>query len=104
MAKITFHPLVKQIRGKLYDDFVIKLSPQGEPIIAKRPNMSKVKWSKAQKAHRQRFKQAVENAKAALGDPILRTKYEKIAKKQGNRPWDVALSHYLNRSDLYAKK
>ena len=56
MPKVEFHPLIKQIRGKLYEDLLIKLSSQGEMIISKRPDMSNVKWSKAQKAQRQRFK------------------------------------------------
>ena len=99
MAKVEFHPLIKEIRGKLYDDLVIKLSPQGELIIAKRPDMTKVRWSKAQKAHRRRFKLAVANAKAALADPMLRTKYQRMAKKQKKRPWDVALSHYLQENN-----
>lgn len=58
MPKIELHLLIKQIRGKLYDDFIIKLSSRGEQIIAKRPNISQVKWSKAQKAYPQRFKGA----------------------------------------------
>jgi len=28
MPKVEFHPLIKQIRGKLYEDLVIKPSPQ----------------------------------------------------------------------------
>jgi len=104
MPKVELHPLIKQIRGKLYEDLVLKLSPQGELIIAKRPDMSRVRWSKAQKAHRRRFKQAVADAKAALADPALRPGYERTAKKQGKRPWDVALAEHLNRQKQLAAK
>jgi hypothetical protein len=104
MAKVELDPVIKQIRGKLYEGLVFKLSPQGELIIAKRHDMSKVKWSKAQTKHRRRFEQAVERAKAALADPRLRLKYERMAKKQGKHPWDVALSAYLHEKDLPTKK
>ena len=103
MAKIKFHPLIEEIRGKLYDDLVIKLSPQGELIIAKRPDMSRVRWSKAQKAHRQRFKLAVTYARAALAEPRVRARYERLAKKRGKRAWDVALSDYFKGNNLLAK-
>ena len=65
--------------------------------------MSKVKWSKAQKAHRQRFKQASVYAKAALAEPKVRARYERRAKKQHKRPWDVAMSDYFQRKDLLLK-
>ena len=104
MASIEFHPLVKKIRGKLYKDLVFKISPQGELIVSKRPDMSKVKWSKSQKAHRQRFKEAVAYAKAALAEPKVRVRYEKLAKKQHKRAWDVAVSDYFQGKDRLAKK
>ena len=103
MPKVELHPLIKQIRGKLYEDLVLKLSPQGELIISKRPDMSRVKWSKAQKAYRRRFKQAAENARAALADPTQRPRYERMAKRQGKRPWDVALCEYLDKQDPLTK-
>lgn len=103
MPKVELHPLIKQIRGKLSEDFVLKLSPQGELILAKRPDMSRVKWSRAQKAHRRNFKLAVASAKASLADPLLRAKYERTAKKKGKRPWDVALSDAMREQKQLAK-
>jgi hypothetical protein len=103
MPKVKLHPMFVEIRGKMYDNYVLKLSPQGELILAKRPDMSKVKWSKAQKAHRQRFKQAALYAKSALADPKVRRKYERRAKKLGKRPWHVAVSDYFKGKDLLAK-
>jgi hypothetical protein len=102
MPKVKLHPMFVEIQGKMYD-MVVKLSPQGELILAKRPDMSKVKWSKAQKAHRQRFKRAAAYAKAALADPQVRRKYERRAKKLGRRPWHVAVSDYFKGNDLLAK-
>jgi hypothetical protein len=98
MAKVKLNLLLKQLRGAM-GDVVFRVLPTGETIISKRPDMSNVKWSKAQKAHRRRFKQAVEQAKAALAEPAMRLKYERMAKQQGKRPWDVALSAYLQGED-----
>jgi hypothetical protein len=103
MPKVKLHPMFVEIQGKMYDNLVLKLSPQGELILAKRPDMSKVKWSKAQKAHRQRFKLAVAYAKAALAEPKVHRKYERRAKKLGKRPWDVAVSDYFKGNNLLAK-
>lgn len=102
MPKVKLHPMFVEIQGKMHD-MVLKLSPQGELIIAKRPDMSKVKWSKAQKAHRRRFKLAVAYVKAALAEPKVRRTYERQAKKLGKRPWDVALSDYFKGNDLLAR-
>lgn len=66
--------------------------------------MSRVKWSKAQKANRRRFKQAVANARAALADPAQRARYERTAKKRGKRRWDVALADQLDRLKRLAAK
>jgi hypothetical protein len=94
MPKVRLNPLIEEIHGTMYD-MVFKLSPKGNIIIAKRPDMFKVKWSEAQQSQRKRFKEAVAYAKAALADPKVRAKYERKAKKQGKRAWDVAVSDYF---------
>jgi hypothetical protein len=103
MPKVRLHPLIEQIQGTMYD-VVFKLSPTGEQIISKRPDMSNVKWSKAQKEQRQRFKKAVAYAKAALADPKVRALYEKKAAKQNKRPRDIAFSDYFKGNDLLLKR
>ena len=103
MAEIEFEFPVKGIRGKIFEGMIIKRSPQGKLVVSKRPDMTRVRWSKAQKANRQRFKLAVAYAKAALADPKIRAKYEKMAKKQKKRPWDIALSEGLEKNQM-AKK
>jgi len=62
--------------------------------------VSKVKWSKAQREHRQRIKQAVGYARAAMADPNVRAKYEKAAAKQGKRPFDLAVSDFFQGKNL----
>jgi hypothetical protein len=85
-------------------DMVFRLSHTGEMTIAKRPDMSRVKWSEAQKEHRQRFKQAVAYARAAMAEPNVRPVYEKMAAKKHKRPFDMAVSDYFKGNDLLSKK
>lgn len=94
MPKVRLNPLIEEIHGTMYD-VVFKLSAKGNMIITKRPDMSNVKWSRAQQVQRQHFKEAVAYAKAALADPKVRARYERKAKKQGKRAWDVAVSDYF---------
>jgi hypothetical protein len=67
-----------------------------EMTITKLPDMSKVKWSKAQKAHRQPFKQAVAYAQAAW----LNRKYAWSMKKQPQRR---ANAHSIWQSPITSK-
>ena len=103
MAKVTFRPTIKRIRGKM-GNAVFRLSHTGELSMTKVPDMSNVKWSKAQKAHRQRFKKAVTYAKAAMAEPKVRVLYEKMAAKKGKRPFDMAVSDYFKGNDLISNK
>ena len=57
MAKIKLDPLFAGISGKI-GNVVFKKSSNGEVILSKCPDMSRVKWSEAQKAQRERFKLA----------------------------------------------
>jgi hypothetical protein len=54
MPRVRLSPLVEEIHGTLYD-VVFKKSPKGNLIVTRRPDMSGVKWSKAQKNQRQRM-------------------------------------------------
>jgi len=103
MPKVRLNPLIEEIHGTMYG-VVFKLSSKGNMIVTKRPDMSKVKWSKAQEEQRRRFKEAVAYARAALADPKLRARYERKAKRQGKRAWDAAVSDYFQREDLLVKK
>ena len=104
MPKVILHPTVRGLSGKMGDVVFRYNKKTRKTSISKKPDMTKVKWSKAQKANRQRFKLAIAYAKAALAEPKVRVKYERRAKKQGKRPWDVALSDYFQGKDLLARK
>ena len=103
MARIILNPMIKQIRGKM-GNVVFRVGPTGKQTMIKLAGMSRVKWSKAQKEHRQRFKQAVAYAKVAMVDPDVRKVYQKMAAKKHKRPFDMAVSDYFKGNDLFAKK
>ena len=99
MAKIKLNPVIMDIRGKS-GNLVFRRSRKGEIYLIKRADMSKVKWSKAQKAHRRRFKAATAYAKAAMAEPKVRAQYEKLAAKQNRSPFFVAVSDYFKGNNL----
>ena len=103
MTRVRFSPFIEEIHGTLYD-VVFKKSPSGNMIVTRRPDMSNVKWSAAQQAQRQRFKEANAYARAAMADPEVRAIYEKMAAKEGRFPFRVAVSDYLAGNDLLAGK
>jgi len=103
MAKVTLQPRIVRIQGKL-GNTVFRLSSTGEMTITKLPDMSRVKWSEAQKEHRQRFKQAVAYARAARAEPSMGAVYEEMAAKKHKRPFDMAVCDYFKGNDLLSKK
>jgi hypothetical protein len=76
----------------------------GQQTVMKTPDMSKVKWSKAQKANRQRFARAIRYAKQAMADPEASAQYEKQGKKAGRQPFRVAVSDFLAGNNLLERK
>jgi len=103
MPKVILDPMMKELRGKM-GRFAFRKLPNGEIQMIKLADMSKVKPSAAQKAHRQRFKQASDYAKAALADPKICAIYKRKAAKAHKRPRDMAISDFFNGIDLLAKK
>lgn len=99
MAKITLNQIVTDVRGKV-GEFVFRRTHTGKVILSKAPDMSNVKWSEAQKTHRQRFKEAVAYAKDAMAVPEVRAVYEKMAAEQHKRPFDMAVSDYFKGRNL----
>jgi hypothetical protein len=74
MAKVRLHPLLEQRRGSI-KGMVFRLSHNGKTSVYLEPDMSRVKWSPAQVAHREKFAAARAYARAAMADPELRTIY-----------------------------
>lgn len=99
MPRVRFKPGIESLQGTLHD-VVFKLSPQGKPIVTKRPDMSGVEWSAAQTGQRQRFRQANDYAKAAMADPSVRAVYENMAAGTKRQPYRLAFSDYFKSRNL----
>src|ERR1051325_4111507 len=99
MAEVIFNSMVREIHGGL-EDVVYRVSSTGKTYISKRPDMSGVKWSRAQKAHRVRVGEANDYAHAAMADPDVRATYEERAAKENRLPYRLAFSDYFKGIDL----
>ena len=102
MAKVVLDAPFRRIKGKIG-----KLSyrwTHGQQTVMKTPDMSGVKWSKAQQANRQRFAEAIHYARQAMADPSASAQYEKLGKKAGRQPFRVAVSDFLAGNNLLEKK
>ena len=100
--KVELNPTVDKYRGKIG-----KLTYRwmyGKQTVMKTPDMSKVKWSEAQKKERKRFAEAIAYAKQAMADPKARAYYEKVGKKAGRQPFRVAVSDFLAGKNLLKRK
>ncbi|MEP7134308.1 MAG: hypothetical protein ABI904_05195 [Chloroflexota bacterium] len=103
MAKVTLHPMLKSIHGKL-GNVVFRRSYTGEMSLIKLADMSNVQWSDAQKNQRQRFKAANAYAKAAMAEPAVWAVYERRVAAEHKRPYHLAVSDYFKGNDLLARK
>jgi hypothetical protein len=103
MAKVKLNPAIQRVQGRL-GNAVFRLAHNGEITMTKVPDMSRVKWSEAQKEHRLRFKRAVAYARAAMAEPKVRAVYERTAAKVHKRPFDLAVSDYFKGRDLLSSK
>jgi hypothetical protein len=74
------------------DGIVFRRSVSGRLYTSRTPDMSRVQWSPAQQAQREKFRQATAYAKAALADPQLRVHYQERAAQEKRRPYDLAVS------------
>jgi hypothetical protein len=93
MAKVKLNALVESAQGRLGSDLVLKRTRSGATILAKKPEFPKNrKFSKAQREHQQRFRQAVTYAKAAQTNPI----YVALAKKRKQPAYNVALGDAMH--------
>ena len=107
MAKVSFDPLIKWFTGTI-GKLVYRRSHNGKISVYELPDMTRVKWSRAQKDHRQHFGESSIYASAAIADPDIRAAYVQMAIDRGRnprRPFDTAKSDYLHGgSDLLWQK
>jgi hypothetical protein len=101
MVKVILNSGLRRLSGKM-GDWTYRWM-HGKQTIMKTPDMSRVKWSKAQEAHRRRFRAAIRYARRAMADPDLRAHYEKQGKRAGKLPFRVAVSDFFKGRDLLKK-
>jgi hypothetical protein len=84
--------------GGLFGNIVFRWV-YGQSVMQSRPDFSNVHWSKAQKANRKTFAQAVRYAQMAIRDPEKKRFYEKQAKGRC-AAYNKAISDYLRRPEI----
>ncbi len=104
MPKVKLAPWLEEVYGSYGKDTTFRRTPKGRTSIIKKADMSKVKWSPAQVAQRQRMKEAIAYAQAILADPERKKLYAKRAKRKHRRAYDEALSEYLRSFKRDARK
>lgn len=104
MARATLNPVFELFTGKI-GNLIFRRAHTGKITVIYKREWSRIKWSPAQKAHRERFAGAVDYAKEAMNDPAIRLVYEGMAaeKKSNKRPFDMAVSSYLAGNNLLRK-
>ena len=106
IPRILLHPIFRWLRGKM-GNVVFRLSHNGEVSMYPAPDMTRVKWSKAQKGQRRNMARASAYASLAIKHPEIRQYYVELAKERKmnpRRPYDVAVSDYFDGNDLLWKK
>jgi len=110
MPQVRFHKIIEGIVGKM-GYYIYRRSHNGKISVYENPFMLKglkLKWSRAQKHHRNRFGEASRYGSAAIADPDIRAIYVQMALEKGknpDRPYDMAVSDYCrNGNDLLWKK
>ena len=101
MVKVRLHAPVKSMSGKM--GIYTYRYTYGKQTLMKTPDMSNVKWTKAQTANRERFREAIAYACQAMANPKVRAYYEKLGKKADRQPFRVAVSDFLAGKNLLEK-
>ena len=104
MPKVKLAPFLEQVYGTFGKEVTFRRTPKGKTSIIKMADMSKVQWSPAQVAQRQRMKEAIAYAQAVLADPERKKIYAKRGKRKHRRAYDEALSEYLRSFKREARR
>ena len=102
MAKTQLNPSFTQIRGAI-DGLVFRQSPSG-PVVSRRPDMSRVKWSPAQKARRKLMHDAARHYRAMMKDPAQAARYTKLAAQQKIPVSALVMGEYMKQAAPAAKR
>lgn len=92
MAKVENNVLVRGWSGKV-GDAVFRQMKDGSTWVSVTPDFSRRKFSKGQKSHQSRFKEAASYARAAAKAQPL---YAELAKGTTKNAYNIALSDWFN--------
>ena len=92
----TLNTTDKDFRGQIAKTVVVKQYSEGRTFITAYPDMSKVKPSEAQTAHRAAFKAAQEQAIQFLSIPENKAAYKAMC-KPGQRPHNLLVAELLRK-------
>ncbi len=68
------------------------------PLVTKRPDMSRVKWSPAQRAQRQLMQKAARHYREAMLNPKQAAQYRAVAAKQKIPVSSLVMGEYLKNA------
>ena len=93
MPKVKLNPIIEAMSGTLGKTMVYRQMRDGSIIVSGKPDFSRRKFSKDQRAHQSRFQEAARYARwAAKANPI----YAELAKGTTKTAYNVALSDWFN--------
>jgi len=98
MAKATFNSTLDGVSGRV-DDWVFR-RVKDKTVIARRPEASRRRPTKAQIAQRDRFRLAGEYAARILADPWQRRVYDAIAAERNRRADKLVMSDFLTPPEV----
>ena len=96
-ASITVYIDGTFVQGRLEGSGIRGSRTWGDDDFPEDPVLPSAGPSDAQKAHQEKFKQAVAYARAAMNAPELRAHYQKAARALNKRPRNLAFSDYFKR-------
>ena len=96
MAKVRNNLVVHGLSGMIGKQVVIRRQKNGEYTVAAAPGPSSRELSDAQKAHHERFRQAITFAKGAQ----KASEYRTVADSRNQSPFNVAVADFLHPPEI----
>ena len=96
MAKVRNNLVVHGLSGMIGKQVVIRRHKNGEYTVAAAPGPSSREQTDAQKAHQERFRQAIAFAKGAKQEP----EYQTAGKSRGKSSFNVAMADFLHPPEI----
>lgn len=92
MAKVTRNQVVRGIQGSV-GELIFREMPNGETWVSSKPDFSNRKFSKGQKTHQSKFRDAAAYARdASKREPI----YAELAQGTGRSPYSFAMVDWFH--------